>query len=194
MHQRTQKEYQLTKKYVVNKTQNLPFYKCFANDDWFDSHALTSVYVSKVMPSGKICFCIYLIDKGCLGLKSTAFFMNLEKEAYEEWVDDGYAREERGYVEITPENAHNIIFGGIDYATECGFEPIDKDWRITERFLDEDLITDEIDEIEFGSEGKPFYVSGPYDNVNKIINTLRKNFGEDGFHYISHIGGDMDFE
>ena len=180
---RNKQETQLAKKYVATKAQNLPFHKCFANENWFDSHDLTSVYVSKVMPSGKICFCMYLIDKGCLGLKSTILYINAEPGDFEEFVDQGYQREGRDYVEITPSQAHNIIFGGIDYAEECGFAPMDKDWRITERFLNEDLITDEIDDIEFGKDGKPFYLSGPYDNVSKVLSTLRKNFGEDGFFY-----------
>ncbi len=183
MQQRTKQEMQLAKKYVTSKAQNLPFHKCFTNDNWFNSHDLTSIYVSRVMPSGKICFCMYLIDKGCLGLKSTAFFINAEPDEYEDLVAQGYQREGRDYVEITPSQAHNIIFGGIDYAEECGFTPMDKDWRITERFLDEDLITDEIDDIEFGRDGMPFYMSGPYDNVSKILGTLRRNFGEDGFQY-----------
>lgn len=193
MRQRTKQEVQLAKKYVATKAQNLPFYTCYTNDDWHDSHQLTQVYVSREMPSGKICFCMYLIDKGCLGLKSTSFFINFEKDEYEDFAYSRFSSTGQPFVEITPATAHNIIFGGIDYAEECGFAPQDKDWRITERFLDEELITDEIDNIEFGKDGKPFYMSGPYDNVSKIMGTLRKNFGEDGFIYTTHMGDFPDF-
>lgn len=185
MRQLTKKEAQLARKYISSKSKKLPFYKCYASANWFSGHELVSVYVSKVMPSGKICFCVYLIDKGCLGLKNTLFSINYEKDEFQEFVEDNFDREEREYEEISPEEAHNIIFGGVDYALSCGFDPLDKDWTFTERFLDEDLITDGIDEIEFGKDGMPFYASGPYDNVKKNIATLTKNFGADGFHYIA---------
>lgn len=76
--------------------------------------------------------------------------------------------------------AHNIIYGGIDYAEELGFQP-HKLFRITEYLLNPDLIDDGIDEIEFGKDGKPFFIAGPDDNVDRIINTLKKNVGEGNF-------------
>jgi hypothetical protein len=42
-------------------------------------------------------------------------------------------------------------------------------------------------EFTFGSEGKPLYVSGPYDSLERskeIIATLLERRGQDGFHYL----------
>ena len=38
--------------------------------------------------------------------------------------------------------------------------------------------------IEFGRKGKPFYVSGPYDNPDKIVAKLRETVGEGNFDYL----------
>ncbi len=38
-----------------------------------------------------------------------------------------------------------------------------------------------------GPEGKPFYVSGLYDNVLKIMARLRNRLGLDGFTYLIHL-------
>ena len=43
-----------------------------------------------------------------------------------------------------------------------------------------------------GPEGKPFFVSGPYDNVGKILAKLQKNAGPDGFHYVAHLSPDTE--
>lgn len=180
----TKKEYQIIKKFIRNKTQNLEFFKCYANEDWYDSHELSSVIVSKKMQSGKICFVAYLIDKGCLGLKSTYFRMNMTEYEYDNFIDYLIESEERDFVEITAEDAHNIIFGGVDYAESCGFQPLDKDWAVSKHFLNEELITDGIDEIEFGKDGKPFYLPGPYDNVKKHLAILDKKFGEGNYDYL----------
>ena len=38
--------------------------------------------------------------------------------------------------------------------------------------------------IELGRQGKPFYVSGPYDNSDKIVASLRETVGEGNFDYL----------
>jgi len=41
-----------------------------------------------------------------------------------------------------------------------------------------------------GREGKPFFVAGPYDNVDRIMAKLRRKLGEDGFHFMIPLAGD----
>jgi hypothetical protein len=41
------------------------------------------------------------------------------------------------------------------------------------------------DVIEYGGEdGKPFYVAGPYDDVDRVMNQLTLKLGPHGFHFI----------
>lgn len=185
-------DYKKHVKYIKTRSQKLPFGPCFASAGWFEGHGyeLTVVIVSRRMPRNRFCFAGYMIDKGCLGLKSTLFRVGYSEEEYKTFVRVMSEREERPYEEITVQDAHNLIFGGIDYAEDNGFQPMDKDWNITKHLLDERQITDGIDRIQFGGEnGKPLYISGPHDNVEKIIAQLRRRFGEGGFNYV--MGGPL---
>jgi hypothetical protein len=42
--------------------------------------------------------------------------------------------------------------------------------------------------IEFGNDGQPFFMSGPNDNVDKVIKTLEASVGTGNFHYLAAIG------
>ena len=37
--------------------------------------------------------------------------------------------------------------------------------------------------ITFGRDGKPYYVNGPYDDPERVLATLERSVGLDGFHY-----------
>ncbi|MGA7935495.1 MAG: hypothetical protein WCA35_18230, partial [Kovacikia sp.] len=39
-------------------------------------------------------------------------------------------------------------------------------------------------EVEFGKDGKPIYMSGPYDNPDKIIYALEQSVGRGNFHFV----------
>jgi hypothetical protein len=85
-----------------------------------------------------------------------------------------------------PENACRIIFGAIEYARRLGFKP-QKDFALS-RFVLEGLSETDYDfELEFGFEGKPFYIAGPHDDFMAIIETLKKNVGEGNFDFIAPL-------
>lgn len=82
--------------------------------------------------------------------------------------------------------AHNLLYGAIDYAEELGFTP-NKDFKVTEHLLDTDMIDDGIDEPEFGRNGKPLFVPGPYDDIKRITGILERNFGSGNYDFISPV-------
>lgn len=169
------------KKYIITKARHLPFYESFINSDWQDT-GLATMLISRKMPSGNLIAGIYLVDVFCLGMKDAHYHFNLNKENYEDLLNK-YTDSQSG---IQPENInhlHNILYGAIDYAETFGFLP-HKDFSIAEYILDPDLITDGIDEIEFGKDGKPFFIAGSYDNYNLIISTLVKKVGEGNFDFL----------
>ena len=45
------------------------------------------------------------------------------------------------------------------------------------------------EEIPLGSDGKPLFVPGPHDNVDRIMDKLTRKLGPNGFHYMVGIGG-----
>ena len=167
------------KKYIINKSAKLPYHECLINEEWEES-GMASIFISKKMPSGKYIIGLYMVDIFCLGLKNTYYQFGLDYFQYKELLEKMYPDNNNILCDIT--KAHNIIFGAIDFAEELGFKP-EKDFRITEYLLDTSLIDEGIDDIEFGRDGKPYYVAGPYDDTRRIINILRTHIGEGNFDF-----------
>ncbi|WP_231971853.1 hypothetical protein [Nostoc sp. NIES-3756] len=67
-----------------------------------------------------------------------------------------------------------------EYAQSLGFEP-HKDFEKSRSHIGNWYGSIR---IECGRNGKPCYVSGPYDNSKKIIETLNRSQGEGNFDFI----------
>ncbi len=173
------------KKYIISKARNLPFHECLIDEDWQEK-GLASIVISKKMPSGNYIIAIFLVDVFCLGVKNTGYRFNFLEIEYEEFIEEW--KNNQNMVDINIAEIHNIIYGAIDYASDLGFQP-HVDFNITEHFLNPDYIDDGIDEIEFNKDGKPLFVEGPDDNATEIINTLRKNIGEENYDFIASGSG-----
>ena len=169
---------QSPEKYILSKARKLPFHECLINDTWKES-GLATILISKKQPGGNYTYAMYLVDVFCLGLKNTLFNFNYNEAMYKE-MKETYVYGHENVVTCDIVKAHNIIYGAIDYAEELGFQP-DKHFKITEYLLNPNLINDGIDEIEFGYEGKPFFIAGPDDNTSRIISILEKNVGKGNF-------------
>ncbi|MBC8147399.1 MAG: hypothetical protein H8E98_05385 [Bacteroidetes bacterium] len=169
-------------KYIITKGRNLPFNECYINNNWEET-GMATIAISKNMPSGKIIIGTYMVDVFCLGLKDTFYKFNMDSFEYNEFIEK-LNNHPDGLKMCDVSLAHNIIYGAIDYADEIGFAP-HKDFTVSEYLLDPELITDGIDEIEFGKDGKPFYVSGPNDNVQRIKRILEKNVGIGNYDYLA---------
>lgn len=169
-------------KYIRTKARQLPFHECFVNEDW-EASGIANILISKKMPGGNFIIGTFLIDTFCLGLKDCYFQFNLLESEYKEFYDH-YLEGHDTIIEIDVPFTHNLIYGAIDYSTELGFKP-HKDFAIAEFLLDPDLINDGIDEIEFGKDGKPFYVAGPYDNTKQILGILNRSVGEGNYIMIA---------
>ena len=85
-----------------------------------------------------------------------------------------------------------IIREAIAYAEELGFKP-DPDYRDAMLVLG-DADPDACDvPIPLGKDGKPFFVAGPYDNVDQIMAKLTRKLGPEGFHFLVPLSGDEEF-
>ncbi|OQY02522.1 MAG: hypothetical protein B6I20_06830 [Bacteroidetes bacterium 4572_117] len=169
-------------KYIIQKGRDLEFHECVINDNWSKS-GLAIITVCKKMPSGNLVACLYLLDIYCLGLKNTLYNFNMSELEYEDFVEKTYSKQEGRINKCETVFAHNIIYGAIDYAENLGFLP-QKDFKTTEFLLNPDLLSDEIDDIEFGKDGKPLFIQGPNDNATRIINKLNETVGRDNYHYM----------
>jgi hypothetical protein len=136
----------------------------------------------------------YLVDYWCLGVKDVIPPDTTGNRGYERFKKKCTERFEEPFIDISLEQAQSIIYGAVDYARSLGLEPardFDQKAQMHLGPKPETLIP-----IEFGKDGKPFYFSGPYDDAEKIINTLTANVGPDNFHYVMAMGGlgdELDF-
>ncbi len=176
--------------YIQKNLQKLDM-ECYMSDMPPTEMGMTTVLVTREMPSGKFCVATYLLDIFCLGLKDTMWRFAVTQAELREFADSIFSMYgDAEYHLADNSDAHNLIFGAIDYAEELGFKP-HKDFGITKHFLNEDCITDEIDEIEFGKNGKPFYMSGPHDNPEFVIQTLNRTVGAGNFDVMIQAQDDL---
>lgn len=168
-----------TVKYIKKNGPSLPIYECWGTEAWED-HGMGTFLLSRQMPSGNLVIAAFIVDTFCLGIKGAFYQVNIDDSEYED------IKSKIGMVEkIDPSHFHNIVYGAHDFAEDYGFEP-HKDFAVAEYLLNPDLITDEIEELEFGYQGLPHYIQGPHDSlpfVNKVIRTLKQTAGEGNFRF-----------
>jgi hypothetical protein len=63
------------------------------------------------------------------------------------------------------------------------------DWKTSQYIVEEDSEEIELIEYEFGKNGQPFYVSGPFVNNAKVISTLNRSVGEGNYLSVFSMGG-----
>jgi hypothetical protein len=62
---------------------------------------------------------------------------------------------------------------------------------MVDRVLDPPDMHPRNNKLEFGKDGKPFYVSGPYDDqrkIDRILHTLERTAGKGNYEYVIHLG------
>ena len=171
-------------KYIRQKSRSLPIHECLVNTEWREA-GIGNFFISRQMPSGNFVIAMFLVDIYCLGVKNALYNVNLTPAEYEELRERFEVSSEGGLETVDVNFFHNLIYGAIDFAEEYGFQP-HRDFAIAEYLLDPGLITDEIDEIEFGQDGLPHFFQGPNDSnadLIRIIKTLEKTAGKGNFHY-----------
>jgi hypothetical protein len=125
----------------------------------------------------------YLVDYWCLGVKSTFGPRKIDIRKYDILVHQSAQKFNENFQEISLLQAQSIIFGAVDYADRLGLKP-DPDFERSKIQLGKR--SEQLIEIEFGKDGKPFYMSGPYDNPDKIIHALESSVGKGNYNFIMH--------
>ena len=170
---------------VVRNARKWPVHDCLINPSW-EERGLATILLSRRHRDGSILFAVYLVDTFCLGLKNT--FCNAV-DTLSEYEEEVRARAfpEEAPIDCPIPLAHHLVYGAIDYASKLGFKP-QKDYKMSRYILDKKPKVRERVPIEFGKDGKPFYVAGPDDNVQLIMRKLERNVGEGNFDFINPLG------
>ena len=136
--------------YVKTKVRTLPIDSCFINNDWKEA-GIANIFVIRKHTTGKITFGVYLVDLFALGVKNTFFNFNQPEEILNDILNENY-------IMIDYNTAHNIIYGGVEFAEENGFKTHKDFKKITQYILEPDDEGIPIIAIEFGKGGKPFVI------------------------------------
>jgi hypothetical protein len=173
---------------LIRKAREYPILECLINDNWDtdDAEGFAQMVIARQQPDGDIVFGVYLVDMYCLGLKSTYCNAGFSPARYRSEIASKVIREARPK-QAQPELVHQILYQAIDYAAQYGFKP-DKDFKLSRYLLEERGVLEEPYKLTFGRDGKPFFIAGPYDNVDVIMRKLERNAGPDNYEYMIRVG------
>lgn len=165
-----------------------PLYECLVSRDWDAPGELVQILVARSSPDGAIGAAHLLVDLGCLGLKNAMarlFASSTEYEAHRRRVSETQ-RMQKADLDL----AAKIIREAINYAEGLGFKP-HADYYDAAPFLEGANPDACPAEIPLGLDGKPFFVSGPFDNVPRIMGTLNKAVGPGNFDFTIGVPADL---
>lgn len=195
--QQAEQQYQAT----LSADGQPPLEGCFANGSMVNalfhnktklaakhgSLGLGTVMVVRQQRS-KLIASIFLIDYYCLGVKNAASLQLNNQEKYRHAKTVSFESFPEGPEDISLEQAQALVFGAADYAQKLGLSP-HADFQKSKEILGSP--PDTLPQLAFGKNGKPFYVSGPYDQPQRIIQTLERSVGKGNYDYLLMATDDM---
>jgi hypothetical protein len=136
-----------------------------------------------LLPNNRVAAVVFLVDIRCLGVMDCfgRLMVRAEYDAFCRELDDKFEVEDH-----TPADVRKLVEGAVDYARNLGLEPHPDYHRVKSIFGDIDARESQM-EFEFGSEGKPLFMNGPYDSPERcrqILSILEHSCGPGGYHYI----------
>lgn len=179
-------------KFMQTRARTLQIGKCYRDSHLFDIGE-GYVVVSRLHTGGKISFACYLVDTYCIGVKDSMYKLRTEKEEFDYILESLSKTNE--LEECSYEEAHNIVYGAVDFAEEIDIAP-DDSFKLTKYMLEEDTEDVPLIEYEFGKDGRHFLVATDQYNASKYLPKLKQAYGND-FKYIvpenSWIGDDSKY-
>lgn len=165
-----------------------PLHGCWIMDGWQDT-GITPVIVARMQDNDRIMFGVYMVDYYCLGIKNAYTRVDYSRNRFERELPKLCAN---APVSCSVELAHDLIYGALEYAEKLGFEPHPDFYKQkADQILDPVDAHPRTNDVTFGKDGKPLYVSGPYDSEMKsrsVINTLTRTCGPGNFDYLVTLG------
>lgn len=170
----------------MRRSVDAPIYECLVPEELFDK-GIGSVVFSRELPNGDIAAVVFLLDTFCLGVKNTMVKVVPEDE-YRLLLE--HISQHETLTSIDPACARKLVEDAEAYAADLGFRP-HPDYLVGR------IIFGEVDpqscpmSFKFGKDGKPCYISGPYDTLEKsrrIIDTLTRRCGPGGFEGTLALG------
>jgi hypothetical protein len=160
-----------------------PIMECLMTDSLINS-GLGYIIIARRASVGEILISNFLIDRYCLGVKN-CFATFISPSQYAEMIEGMKARD-LGPRRIDAPSARRLVEDAVEFAARFEFKP-HSDYRSAK------LIFGDIDAsagqqlVEMGKDGKPFYISGPFESESDSFEIMSKlkMASESG---VGHIG------
>jgi hypothetical protein len=164
-----------------------PLYEVLLSPTWQDAAQLTSVWVARRAPdSEKAAVAYLLVDLACLGVKSAQVKRFSTMADYNEFRVKSMRVQPMAPADL--DLVAKVVYTALNYAWDLGFKP-DFVFNQAEALLAGADPTRCATQVPVGGpEGKPFFINGPYDDVDRIIATLRRTVGDGNFNYMIQAG------
>jgi hypothetical protein len=146
------------------------------------TNGIGNLIVARRMPDHRLACGFFLVDVFCLGIKDAHWQILGAKE-----FDDTRKQIEKQerLQDVPPEYFAKLIYRAAEYAKTLGFAP-HRDFRHAQLLLAGIDPSQCPDEFEFGQHGRPFYVRGPYDSLDKA-HSIAKQIAAFGGDYMVGI-------
>jgi hypothetical protein len=144
---------------------------------------LVTVLVARDRGGSTAGVCFYLVDTWCLGLKDAAGPRSMDRRRLGGFIQQIFSAWDEPAVQVPLELGRQIVYGAIGYARKLGLRAARRlrAGRWVSRGMGREC------ELTFGRDGKPMYVSGPYDDGERIIRKLRHGLGEGNYDFAHMI-------
>lgn len=170
---------------ALREAAHWPLHECLISRTWQEPGELAQILVARSSPDGGVAAAGFLVDLGCLGVKDALSHVFFTTGEYQQFRRSYTGRQPLMKTDL--DLAAKVIQEGIAYADRLGFKP-QRDYRDAAILLEGANPQACSTPIPLGMDGKPFFISGPYDNVPKIMAQLEKAVGPGNADFI--VGGD----
>jgi hypothetical protein len=141
--------------------------------------------IARRTPQHLIAYGVFLLDVYCLGVKD-AFWRVDAQDAYDHLRKQ--IAERGGLKRVSPEHLSKLVHCAADYAQSLGIAP-HHDFRHTRLLLAGIDPSQCPENFQFGKDGKPFYIAGPFDAPHRV-REIAERVAAAGGHFMASVGPD----
>lgn len=158
--------------FIREKARSFPLSNCYiSSEDW--SPYPRNVIITRERSNSNKMVGIFTIDPLCCGLIKSDVLISVTPDELERKLEpitsESISNQPLGYDSITYEEAHNYIFGAIEFGREGGIEP-DIAFSVTKYMLEPDDDQIPVIDYEYGYEGRHIFLQDIYDHSG-FLNT-----------------------
>jgi hypothetical protein len=157
--------------------------ECLISQSWQDTTQLCQVAVARQSPAtGEVVVSGFLVDLACLGVKNALTKLYPSPAVYRrEYRQHLLASQQMMACDL--DLAAKVIEEGTIYARSLGFNP-HSDTAMALKILGDAQPENCAETIPLGKDGKPLFVNGPHDDVERIIRILNRKVGQGNYEML----------